>query len=676
VPRKDITRIFRVSLLSLFYGGLGVSLIASISRDWRAFAGGAAVSAFTPAMLWALRRGRPRLAMTSAVGLLLIVACYEVILGDGIHDVGVCVFAVVALVSALLLDRRSARFFSALSVVSIGAIGVAELTGYLTTPHSHGLEAHTVAVLVCLLGTFAVLINAVAGALYAGLEDAALNEQTYREIFNAASDGILIHDAQTGIILDVNDSACAISGFSREELLSKSLCDMPRADGQPIDVVALNQLLHQARCGQLQTFEWKAARKGGGVVWLEVALRAAQIRGQQRIMAAVRDISERKATAEQLRDAERLNAVGQLAGGVAHDFNNQLTGIVANAALLKRHVRGDATGLACIDAILQSSNRAADLTRQLLAFARKGGRREEVVDLDVLVREVVSLLERSIDKRVAIAVDLQAEAQCRVLGDPSFLSSALLNLGLNARDAMPHGGSLRFETGCVRRSELPERARVQLPESPLGYVRLRVSDTGVGIDPQALGRIFEPFFTTKPGGHGLGLSAAYGTVHAHRGAILVTSALGAGTTFELFLPMTDQALAPAQEPRASAPLPELRILLAEDERSVGRATELLLQDLGCIVTWCRDGREALDAFEHDADGFDLVMLDHCMPRLLGSEVASRISALRPRLPIIATSGFAEGVPDGAGQYPCIFLPKPFDADQLKAALANAHGRPG
>jgi PAS domain S-box-containing protein len=674
VPRKGITRIFRVSLMSLFYGALAVSVIAFFSRDWKAFGGGTVVAACTPALLWALRRDRLRLAMTSAVSLLLAVAVYEVAMGDGIHDVGVCLFTVVALVSALLLDRCSAWIFSALSVVSVAVIGIAELTGYLTTPHSAGLEAHVVAILICLLSTFAVLINAVAGALYAGLEDAALNEQTYREIFNAASDGILIHDAETGAILDVNDSVCAISGFSRDELLSMSLRDLPRPDGQPIDPVGVECLLRQARAGQLQTFEWKAARKDGGVVWLEVALRAAQIRGQQRIMSAVRDISERKATAEQLRDAERLNAVGQLAGGVAHDFNNQLTGIVANATLLKRQVCGNTTGQACVDAILHSSNRAADLTRQLLAFARKGGRREEAVDVDALVREVVSLLERSIDKRVTIGLDLKGEAQCRVLGDASFLGSALLNLGLNARDAMPHGGSLRFETCCVCETELPERARAQLPASPLGYVRLRVSDTGIGIAPDALGRIFEPFFTTKPGGHGLGLSAAYGTVHAHRGAILVASALGAGTTFELYLPATDQALAPAQEPRPSEPLPALRILLAEDERTVGRATELLLQELGCVVTWCHDGREALDAFEHDADGFDLVMLDHSMPRLLGSEVASRIAALRPQLPIIATSGFAEGVPDAVGQYQCTFLPKPFDADQLKAALANAQVR--
>jgi CheY-like chemotaxis protein len=235
---------------------------------------------------------------------------------------------------------------------------------------------------------------------------------------------------------------------------------------------------------------------------------------------------------------------------------------------------------------------------------------------------------------------------------------------------MPQGGRLRFETRCVTAAELPERAQTQLPDSQVDCVRLRVSDTGIGISPNALGRIFEPFFTTKPEGHGLGLSAAYGTVQAHRGVLLVSSEPGQGTTFELFLPGTTQALAPKQQPQSSDALPALRILLAEDERVVGRATELMLQEFGCIVTWCLDGREALEAFEHNADGFDVVMLDHSMPRLLGSDVAQKIAALRPQLPIITTSGFAEGLADGAGHSTRIFLPKPFDADQLKAALAH------
>jgi two-component system, cell cycle sensor histidine kinase and response regulator CckA len=250
-----------------------------------------------------------------------------------------------------------------------------------------------------------------------------------------------------------------------------------------------------------------------------------------------------------------------------------------------------------------------------------------------------------------------------------------LNLGLNARDAMPQGGTLRFETDHVSALELHEGTRVQLPKATVGhYVRLRVSDTGIGIAPEALSRVFEPFYTTKPQGHGLGLSASYGTVHAHGGSISVTSKLGEGTTFELLLPATDRALDQLPEDRKRAPLPQLRILLAEDEPAVGQATEMLLHELGCSVVWCRDGRAALAAFERDQDAFDLIILDHSMPHLLGSQVAQRIASLRPQLPIISTSGFAEGLlEEGAGK-PRIFLPKPFSADQLHAALEQSRAR--
>jgi PAS domain S-box-containing protein len=675
VRSRDVTRVFRIFLRCLLAGGIASGVIAYLARDWKAVIGAVVACVVTPALLVALRHGKPHLAMTGAVSMLLLIACGEVAFGNGIHDIGICIFAVTTLISALLLDRRSAVMFSALSVLCVAMIGTAELTGYLVTPLSYKVALNELSILVCLLGTFAVMIRAVARALYAGLEAAALNEQTYREIFNAASDGILILDAHSGSVLDVNDSACLVSGFSREELLAGAMRDAGSASGGQSASTTLAELVPQARQGQQITFEWQAARKDGSAVWLEVALRAAQIRGQQRVLAAVRDISDRKAAAEQLRVAERLNAVGQLAGGVAHDFNNQLTGIVTSAGFLKNKLRADATAQACLDTIVHCSNRAADLTRQLLAFARKGNRREEVVDVEGLVREVVSLLERSIDKRVELSVQLLGNQRCRVLGDASFLSSALLNLGLNARDAMPHGGSLRFETSYVPASELQEAARAKLPKAAIGhYVRVRVSDTGIGIAPDALDRLFEPFFTTKPQGHGLGLSAAYGTVHAHGGSISVTSSLGEGTSFELLLPATDRALNPPHERQKGAPLPRLRILLAEDERTVGQATELLLRELGCSVVWCRDGRAALDAFERDADAFDLAILDHSMPHLLGSQVAQRIAVLRPQLPIIATSGFAEGLVEDGARSRRIFLPKPFNADQLQAALEQIHAR--
>lgn len=658
---------FRISLRVLCAGGAGAALIALLANDIKALVGGTCIALVTPVLLVALRRGHARFAMTGAVSAVWLVACTEVAMGDGIRDVGMSLFTVVVLVSTLLLERHISVFFSLLSVLSVGAIGIAGLEGWLPSPLARAVVPGELAILVFLLSMFAVLMHAVARALYKGLEEAALNEQTYREIFNATSDAIFIHEAERGRIVDVNRAACALSGFSHAELIGRDLSNVPRRAGDSDAPQVLAEHLQRARSEGLRTFEWQGARKDGHEIWLEIALHAARIRGQECVLAAVRDISDRKAAAEQVRAAERLKSLGQLAGGVAHDFNNQLSGIVSSATLLKEKLRSNPAAQVSLDLILQCSQRSADLTRQLLAFARKGERREDVVEVEGLVREVVSLLERSIDKRVTITVEVASGTGARVIGDASFLGSALVNLGLNARDAMPHGGMLRFEIHHVREGELPERARAQLPKAG-DVVQIRVSDTGVGIAPEALARTFEPFFTTKPQGSGLGLSAAYGTVQAHGGAILVTSTLGVGTTFDLFLPATNQPVQSARERRPSQPIPQVRVLLAEDEPEVGRATELVLQELGCVVTWRRDGRAALETFERQPDAFDVVVLDHSMPRMLGSEVGDRIAALCPSMWIIAISGFAEEASSDRDRLRRIFLPKPFGLEQLSAAL--------
>jgi PAS domain S-box-containing protein len=669
--RSDVVRILRASLLSLFCGGIGVALISSVFWDSRSFVGGMTIALITPLLILAMRRGHTRFATTSGVAMLLAVVSTEVVVADGIHDVGISLLPVVILISALLLDRRTSYALSALAVLTVAIIGTAEAVGLLHTRLSHLVVPGEVVILVFLLAMSAVLIHAVARAMYKAIDEAALHEQTYREIFNATSEGIFVFDVTAGRVVDVNETACAITGLPRETLCEATLAQLAKSSGD-IETADLEALTRRAQSEGPQTFEWKLTRHDGHEVWLEVALRAAEIRGEPRVLAALRDVSDRKAVAERLRDAERLQSVGQLAGGVAHDFNNQLTGILANAALLKEKLKADPAARGFVEEIIQCSNRSADLTRQLLAFARKGGRREEVIDVDAVVREVVSLLERSIDKRVELELDLLGDGRARVMGDASFLQSALLNLGINARDAMPEGGQLRFSTYYIGREQLPASARAQLPELAPTYVCVRVSDTGIGIAPELLARIFEPFFTTKENGHGMGLPAAYGTVHAHGGAIIVHSRLGEGTTFELFLPATELLHAPEPMRPLGEPLPKIRVLLAEDERVVGRATEALLQDMGCAVTWCRDGREALDAFERDVSAFDLLLLDHSMPGMLGSEVARRVLRLRPRLPIISTSGFSEGAEEMPGRNR-VFLQKPFDLDQLTAAVQQALG---
>jgi CheY-like chemotaxis protein len=295
------------------------------------------------------------------------------------------------------------------------------------------------------------------------------------------------------------------------------------------------------------------------------------------------------------------------------------------------------------------------------------------------VDEVVSLLRRSADKRVTIQTRLHAGESGRVLGDASLLQNALLNLGLNACDAMPRGGRLTFETRCLGSDEIDGglRPRWHAASRQAGgdddpaAVCVRVVDDGEGMPPEVAQRAFEPFFTTKERGTGMGLAASYGTVEAHGGAITIDSEPGRGTTVEVLLPATARPVEAPIAPRASAPPPAVRVLLAEDEAAVGRSIVATLEALGCQVCWCKDGPEAIEHFTRAPEAFDVAMLDHAMPQMLGSEVAMRLAELRPGLPIVAISGFRDD-PEGSREGPRqVFLPKPFTLVQLESALQRA-----
>jgi nitrogen-specific signal transduction histidine kinase/CheY-like chemotaxis protein len=386
----------------------------------------------------------------------------------------------------------------------------------------------------------------------------------------------------------------------------------------------------------------------------------------------VRNIDERRRMQERLREAEKLEAVGRLAGGIAHDFNNQLTGILANACLVREAITDRPKLERSLDAIIRCSERSAELTRQLLTFARRAKHQSIPVDLAMLMKDVALLLERSIDK--AIEVELRVEGTPRTLGDPSLLSSALLNLGLNARDAMPQGGKLSFSAEVARLGA----QSVLGPEGPLAagtYARVVVSDTGTGMDESTKSRVFEPFFTTKPNGNGMGLALVYGTIESHRGAILVHSSKGRGTSFEIYLPLADEAAA-VPEPARPAERPTFagtRVLLAEDEPEVADVTVAMLDALGCQVTLCRDGYEMLERFGREDAAYDVVIVDQIMPRVSGQDALSAIRALRPQTKVLVVSGFTgqDGLPaSGVGQE---FLPKPFDVDALASALRRLLG---
>jgi signal transduction histidine kinase/ActR/RegA family two-component response regulator len=376
----------------------------------------------------------------------------------------------------------------------------------------------------------------------------------------------------------------------------------------------------------------------------------------------------RETAEEQARQAQRLEALGQLAGGVAHDFNNLLTGILGYAELIDSPdplVQEAARG------IRTAANRAASLTRQLLGFARRGKHLSTTVDLHALVREVAALLERTLTRDIALSTRLLAP-RATVRGDPSQLQQIVLNLAVNARDAMPEGGSLTFETRALRLDEAAGRALSGLP--PGDYVQLTVADSGVGIPVAIHGRVFEPFFTTKPPGQGsgMGLAMVYGIVRNHAGAVDFTSEEGRGTRFTVTLPLTTAVQQAEGEVPRPWPRRGLRVLLVDDEAVVRDATSRLLRSVGCEVVAAASAEEALERLQQGVDP-ELILVDLTMPGLDGVACLEAVRKLKPRLPALLTSGYGQ---DGRVQTALEsgfqgFLQKPFDRGELTVAIERA-----
>lgn len=359
------------------------------------------------------------------------------------------------------------------------------------------------------------------------------------------------------------------------------------------------------------------------------------------ICGIVRDVTERQRLEEQLHHTQKMNAIGQLAGGIAHDFNNQLGGMMGYAELLLRRL-DDEVMRGYAEKILFAGQRSADLTGQLLAFARKGHYQSVPVDLHEAIEEVVSLLRHSIDKRIAIRQDLEASPPC-TCGDPNQILNALLNLGLNGRDAMAEGGELRFATAAVELSG----AACQMATgalAPGAYVRVSVTDSGCGMDTGCRSRLFEPFFTTKPKGKGtgMGLAAVYGTMQSHRGGIDVQSEPGYGSTFSLYFPLHAHPVESVEdtEPGSCAEGAGETILVADDEAIIRDMLDEVLREAGYTVVLCRDGREALAYFREHHAAVALVILDMVMPEMNGRDAYRAMREIAPDARVILVSGYS------------------------------------
>ncbi len=656
---EDILRALRGILVTGVVGSAGALAGGLIFDDRPAIVFGALALLGLPVIWRMVALGRATEASLCLLGLFNLLTIYALVFGGGVQDPTATLFPVMLIASGILLERRLAHVASVVLVASCIGVGVAEYSGLIVTNLSHELSGSDVAFQAILIIAVAILVSLMSRALRDSIQQTIFTNQSYGEIFNASGEGIIVHDATSRDILEVNDAALAMFGYTRANAAEFTLDALAGAD--PIfSRSAFEERLERAEATPTR-FEWCASRRQSEPVWLEVTVRSAAIRGHDRVVSVLRDTSERRALEEQVHQAEKLRAVGQLARGVAHDFNNQLTVILANASLLESGVASDPDLTEYTQAIIESSRRSSELTQQLLAFARKGQRRDELVDVDELVAEVKSLLARSIDKRIEVVHDRSAQPAL-TRGDSTFLQNALLNLGLNARDAMPEGGTLRFSVEVVGPPS-PETDR---------QVRIRVEDNGCGMSHDIQEHIFEPFYTTKKEGNGMGLAAVYGTVVAHEGTIAVDSDPGHGTRFIIDLPAAHESAMPPA--RGSAAKTErrfegMRVLLAEDEPGVGRVARRILGNLGCEVTHCEEGESALALLEGDG-GFDVALLDHSMPGRTGAEILEALRVQHIGIPVIVMSGYTEAR-ESSRYRPDAFVPKPFTAAGIAEALEKA-----
>ncbi|HMB15798.1 MAG TPA: response regulator [Pelovirga sp.] len=349
---------------------------------------------------------------------------------------------------------------------------------------------------------------------------------------------------------------------------------------------------------------------------------------------------EKSRLLEQLNQVHKMDAIGQLAGGIAHDFNNMLGGIFGAGQMLPRYLSDDPKAKKLHSIIMQSATRAADLTSNLLTFSRTSSKANTPVNIHAIIQETITLLQNTTDRRIKIETDLKAE-QSSIVGDPSLLQSAMLNLGINASHAMPDGGTLRFSTRLLDMDDLACNTP-SFNLHPGQFLEIKVADTGCGIAAENIHKIFEPFFTTKEQGKGtgLGLAAVYGTITQHGGSIAVDSKLNSGTSFQILLPLNFSA-------KTSKPVGQEtikgqgNILVVDDEEVMRITAKANLEDLGYLVLLAENGEEALSVFKANRESIDLIILDMIMPVMNGKDCFFALQKIHPEVRVILSSGFVQ-----------------------------------
>ena len=500
------------------------------------------------------------------------------------------------------------------------------------------------------------------------------NELRYRTLFETASDAItLIED---DAFVDCNRQAVNMIGLDdKSEIIGHSPTDFTfetQPDGQPSKEKGA-QYIAAAMEGRPQAFYWQNRRKDGTPIDVEVSLNCFSIKDKTYIQSITRDVTDRKRAeeerqklADQLRQAQKMEAVGRLAGGVAHDFNNMLGVILGYAELLKSKLPPGDKLLKDVSEIERAGTRSRDITRQLLAFSRKQIISPRKIELNPLIENMLKTLTTLIGEDIELCF-LPGKQRTTINIDPSQVDQILVNLAANARDAMPAGGRLTIETDNFTLDE-PYCAD-HLGFKPGSYVMLAVTDNGVGMDKEVLQHAFEPFFTTKESsrGTGLGLATVYGIVKQNGGFINAYSEPGQGTTFKIFLPrMTGRADESDEAGPFEIPSGTGTILVVEDEEMIREMTATMLERSGYQVLTARTPTEALSLCWSDERKIDLLLTDVVMPGMSGKELADKLERMRPGIRVLFMSGYTSNVivHRGVLEEGVNFIPKPFSIEEL------------
>ncbi len=495
------------------------------------------------------------------------------------------------------------------------------------------------------------------------------SEVKYRQLFEANPEAVWVYDGETLKFLAVNAAAVARYGYAQDEFAGLTQRDIRAPD----EIAQLDREVARSLQGPHHIGGVRHRTRDGRLLDVELQVHPIEFGGRRAVLVLARDVTERHRLEEQLRQAQKMEAVGQLAGGIAHDFNNILTAILGTTQLLMRDVAAEHPMRDDLEEIRKAATRAADLTRQLLAYSRRQVLAPKLLELNAVIANLQPMLRRLIGEDIQLATALAPDL-ASVRADPSQLEQVILNLAVNARDAMPNGGRLTIETSNVVLDEAYAREHPSVV--PGTYVLLGVTDSGVGMDPDTKAHLFEPFFTTKPPGQGtgLGLATVYGVVKQSGGYVWVYSELGRGSSFKVYLPQVEGRVEPGAIP-IPAPRPRHTgetVLLVEDEPAVRLFARKALELAGYQVLVAPDGMEALRLAEQHSGPIQLLLTDVVMPGMSGRMLAERLCQQRPTLKVLYTSGYTDDaiVRHGVLDASAAFLQKPFSPETLERKIRD------